>query len=85
MRILMSVTSWDGMAMQARLAAQGEAVSAADTGCAIFDALTMLGRPVVIVETNLPDMKWDNAVRRLRAAYRNMSIFVLAPDSGGAT
>jgi len=77
MRILMSVTTWDAVRLQADLQGQGFLVTAAGDGTAVFESLILLGRPIVILETNLPDMLWAESLVKLRQAKRNMSILVL--------
>ena len=77
MRILMSVTTWDSLQIQANLQEQGFLVTAAEDGTAVFESLILLGRPIVILETNLPDMLWAESLLKLRQAKRNMSILVL--------
>lgn len=73
----MSVASWDATLVQAYLQDHDFLVTAADDATTIFDSLTLLGRPVVILETDLPDMSWTACLKKLRRSYRNMTILVL--------
>ncbi len=77
MRVLMSETSWDAALLHVKLREQGLFITRAKTGEDLFESLNLLGRPVVILETGLPDMDWLKALGRLRQQSRNMSIFVL--------
>ena len=77
MRILMSMCSWDAILLQSLLQEQHFLVTAAHDGEEIFAALNLMSRPVVILETDLPDQHWSECLRRLRREYRNMTILVL--------
>ena len=77
MRILTSVTSWDGVRIQAELTALGFPITPADDGIAIFESLDLLGHPVTLVETGLPDLRWTVAVKQLRKESPSMSILVV--------
>lgn len=77
MRILMSVTTWEGVRMQSELGALGYPITVADDGIAIFECLDMLGHPVVLVETGIPDLRWDVAVDQLRKECPSMSVLVV--------
>ena len=77
MRILMSVATWDAVRIQADLQELGFLVTPADDGTAVFESLILLGRPIVILETDLPDVQWTDSLLKLRRAKRNMSILVL--------
>lgn len=73
----MSVTNWQANLVQAHLRDEGMFVTAADSGGELFDSLLLLGRPVVILSTDLQDLNWLRAIQRLRGIRRNMSILVL--------
>jgi DNA-binding response OmpR family regulator len=77
MRVLMSVTSWDSVRLQADLTSMGFPVTAADDGIAIFESLDLLGHPVVLMETDLPDLRWQVALDQLRRECPGMSILVI--------
>lgn len=77
MRILMSVTSWDGVRIQSELAALGYPITVANDGIAIFESLDLIGHPVVLVETALPDLRWHVALDQLRKECPSMSILVI--------
>lgn len=77
MRVLMSVTSWDATLVQKYLQEDGFLVTAAKDGTAIFESLSLMCRPIVILETDLPDVDWANSIIKLRRQNRNMSILVL--------
>ncbi len=81
MRILMSVTSWNATLVQAYLQEHDFLVTAASDGAEIFDSLNLLGRPVVILETDLPDLNWADCLKKLRRENRNMTILVLNSDT----
>lgn len=77
MRVLMSVTSWNAMELQTCLQEEGFLVTAAEDGSEVFESLTLLGRPIVILETGVPDVDWAESLKKLRGNHRNMSIFMM--------
>lgn len=77
MRVLMSVTSWDSVRLQSDLISMGFRVTVADDGIAIFEALDLISHPVVLMETDLPDLKWQIALDQLRSEAPQMTILVV--------
>lgn len=77
MRVLMSVASWDASLIEAHLKEQQFLVTAASDGTELFECLNLLGRPIVLLETSLPDVDWRDCLRALRRDNRNMSILIL--------
>ncbi len=77
MRVLMSVTTWDATALRFDLEQHGFAVTSAEEGEELLDCLHLLKRPVVLLETDLPDMDWGKVLMRLRRENPNMSIIIL--------
>lgn len=83
MRVLMSVTTWDAVRLQGDLDQIGFPVTPAEDGIAIFECLDLLGHPVVIMETDLPDLKWRVALDQLRKECPAMSILVINSSRSG--
>lgn len=77
MRVLMSVTSWETIRLQNDLDSLGFPVTVAEDGIEIFECLDLLGHPVVVMETNLPDLRWQVALDQLRRECPSMSILVI--------
>lgn len=82
MRVLMSVTSWETVRLQNDLTSFGFPVTVAEDGIEIFECLDLLGHPVVVMETNLPDLRWQVALDQLRRECPSMSILVV--DTNGS-
>ena len=81
MRILMSVTTWDGARVEAGLREFGFLSTVARDGIEVFECLDLLNHPVVLLETDLPDMNWRVAMTQLRAEHPNLTI--IAIDNNG--
>jgi DNA-binding response OmpR family regulator len=62
MRILMSVTTWDGARIEAALRDYGFLTTVAKDGIEVFECLDLLNHPIVLLETDLPDMRWKIAL-----------------------
>lgn len=77
MRILMSVTTWDGARVEAGLREFGFLTTVARDGVEIFECLDLLAHPVVLVETDLPELNWKVALRQLREEQPDTSILVI--------
>lgn len=77
MRILMSVTTWDGARVEAGLRDDGFMTTVAHDGIEIFECLDLLAHPVVLVETELAGLNWQVAVRQLRSEQPEASILVI--------
>lgn len=77
MRVLMSVTSWAATLVEKFLQEEGFLVTGVKDGTAIFESLSLMCRPIVLLETNLPDADWAASIVKLRQQNRNMSILVL--------
>ncbi|MEP4198331.1 MAG: response regulator transcription factor [Aliishimia sp.] len=80
----MSVSTWDGLLLQAYLQENGFLVTAANDGTDVFESLNLLGRPIVMLETDLPDVHWAESLERLRREHRNMSILILNSNRSDA-
>lgn len=81
MRILMSVTTWDGARLEAGLRDEGLQITTAKDGIEIFESLDLLHHPVVLMETHLPDLRWRVALSQLRKEQPDMSILVINNSS----
>lgn len=77
MRILMSVTTWDGARIEAGLRDYGMLTTVAKDGIEVFECLDLLNHPVVLIETDLPDMRWKVALSQLRREQPELSILVI--------
>lgn len=77
MRILMSVTTWDGARIEAGLRDNGFMTTVAKDGIEVFECLDLLAHPVVLIETDLPDMRWKIALSQLRREQPELSILVI--------
>lgn len=77
MRILMSVTTWDGARIEAGLRDYGIMTTVAKDGVEVFECMDLLNHPVVLLETDLPDMRWKIALQQLRREQPDMSILVI--------
>ncbi len=77
MRVLMSVTTWDAARVEAGLRECGLLTTTARDGVEVFESLDMLFSPVVILETDLPDMRWRVALQQLRLECPDAAILVL--------
>jgi DNA-binding response OmpR family regulator len=77
MRILMSVTTWDGARIEAGLRESGFLTSVARDGIEVFESLDLLEHPVVLIETDLPDMRWKVALSQLRKEQPNLAILAI--------
>lgn len=77
MRVLMNVTTWDSVRMQSDLTSMGFPITVAEDGIALFESLDLLGHPVVVMETDLPDLRWQVALDQLRRECPGMSILVI--------
>lgn len=76
MRVLLTVTTWDAVQLEQQLTETGFSVTAVDDAESVLDALNLLGRPIAVVETNVPGIDWHALVKTLRQKHRAMSIFV---------
>ena len=77
MRVLMSVTTWDGARVEAGLRDYGFLTTVAKDGIEVFECLDLLAHPVVLLETDLPDMRWKIALSQLRREQPDMAILVI--------
>lgn len=77
MRILMSVTTWDGARVEAGLRDFGFLTTVARDGIEIFDCLDLLAHPVILVETDLPELNWKVAIKQLRDEQPEAAILVV--------
>ena len=77
MRILMSVTTWEGARVEAGLRASGFQTTVAKDGIEIFECLDLLEGPVVLIETDLPDLRWRVALTQLRKEEPDLSILMI--------
>ncbi len=77
MRILMSVTTWDGARMEAGLRENGFQTTTAKDGIEVFECLDLLESPAVILETDLPDLRWRVALTQLRKEQPHIAILLL--------
>ena len=77
MRILMSVTTWDGARVEAGLREFGFLTTVARDGLEIFECLDLLAHPVVLLETDVSEINWKIALRQLREEQPDTSILVI--------
>lgn len=77
MRILMSVTTWNGARVEAGLRDLGYLTTTAHDAMEVFECLELIDQPVVLLETDLPDMNWRIALTRLRAGNPSMTVIAI--------
>lgn len=77
MRVLLTVTTWAAAEVEQKLAETGFSVTPVEDGEGVFAALDLLGQPIVVIETDLPDIAWQSVVKSLRHAQDSLPIFVL--------
>ena len=83
MRILMSVTTWESARLEAGLRESGFQITAAKDGIEVFESLDLLHHPIVLLETDLPDLRWRVALSQLRKEQPDLSILLI--NSSGNT
>ncbi|MEO9821409.1 MAG: response regulator transcription factor [Paracoccaceae bacterium] len=76
----MSVTTWDGARIEAGLREAGFQTTTAKDGIEVFECLDLLDSPAIILETDLPDLRWRVALSQLRKEQPNASILLLNND-----
>ena len=81
MRILMSVTTWDGARIEAGLREAGFHTTTAKDGIEVFECLDLLENPAIIMETDLPDLRWRVALSQLRKEQPDATILLLNNDN----
>ncbi len=77
MRILMSVTTWDGARVEAGLREFGFLTTVARDGIEVFECLDLLAHPVILIETDLPELNWKVALQQLREEQPESTILVI--------
>lgn len=77
MRVLMSVTTWDAARIEAGLRENDFLTTVARDGIEVFECLDLLNHPVVLLETDIPDMRWTVALSQLRREKPDASIIVI--------
>lgn len=77
MRILMSAATWDAASIDVGLRNLGALVTTAHDGIEVFESLDLMDHAVVLLETDLPDIRWRVALSQLRAEHPGLSIIVV--------
>ncbi|MEO9515650.1 MAG: response regulator transcription factor [Paracoccaceae bacterium] len=77
----MSVTTWDGARIEAGLREAGFHTTTAKDGIEVFECLDLLENPAIIMETDLPDLRWRVALSQLRKEQPDATILLLNNDN----
>lgn len=77
MRVLLSDTTWTTMTLAHTLTNQGFYLTRADSAAETIEYAQMTEQNVIVIDSDLPDMRMSDCVRRLRHIKQDVGILVI--------